>query len=183
MIGLYKNKVLLQEVNSSIYTSAFLEEKEILSTVLKDLFETIEHIGSTAIQGILAKPIIDIAIGIRNFDRIKIIKQLLQENDYLFLEDNGEPGRYVFIKTKGEICTHHIHVEEYKGKCWNNHIDFKYCLLNSVVIQKEYNELKKNLAQKYADDRKGYTHEKVNFIQGVLTNYRVSRNGFDNTER
>lgn len=174
-IGLLPNNVMLKEVNTSIYKHEFIREKIRLSIILRHLYVKIEHVGSTSIPGIVAKPIIDIAIGVKNFEHFELIKRILTKHGYFFLNDCGEDGRYIFIRKKNEFITHHIHIEKYGELCWNNHVEFRKCLIESAELRNKYVNLKKSLAERYADDRKKYTNGKSEFIQEVLTDYRISK--------
>ena len=124
--------------------------------------------GSTAIPELLAKPIIDIAVGIYDFMNIDRITSILEDNGYIYLANRGDITRRIFIKTVGDIRTHHIHIEEFGKQNWLNHILFRDKLLASKDLRNEYMALKIQLSTKYAQDREKYTLGKADFIQKVL---------------
>lgn len=135
--------------------------------ILMGFYISIKHVGSTSVPGLLAKPIIDIAVGINNFENIdKII--LIMKKEYIYLEDHGETYRKIFIKKNGNLITHHIHIEEYGKQNWINHVVFRDRLLESEDLRNEYMNLKKSLLVKYKDDREKYTSGKAEFIQKVI---------------
>lgn len=167
IIGVQRQKVKLENISKSIYDSQFAIEKERLMKLLMGFYIAIEHIGSTSIPGLLAKPIVDIAVGIKDFNSIEDIILLL-EKEYLYLPDHGETRRRIFIKKDGNLITHHIHIEEFGKQNWINHIVFRNKLLESEELREEYVALKKTLMAKYKDDRAKYTSAKAEFIQKVI---------------
>ena len=168
MIGLQKNSVDLCLINSDIYRAFYEDELEILTNILDGYFVSIEHVGSTAIPGIMAKPIIDIAVGLIDSESFDLITSILEKHGYIYLANRGEITRRIFIKTCDNIRTHHIHVEEYGKQNWINHVEFRNKLLSSTHLKKEYETLKIELSKKYATNREKYTSEKSEFIQKVL---------------
>jgi len=172
LIGLKKDTVALVLIEEKDWKKTFDKEKVKLCMLLENKFIAIEHIGSTAIPGILAKPIVDIAIGIKDMKDANSIKSILEIGGYEYRPDNGNEGRLLFIKVEQDKRTHHLHVEEYCKESWNNHINFRDCLLKSSDLRYKYMELKILLAEKYPIDRKQYTDEKAEFIQKVLSSYK-----------
>lgn len=168
MLGLHKECVSLQLVSHEEYEQAYQEEYEKLACILKGYYVVIEHVGSTAIPGIMAKPIIDIAVGIKDIADFDSITFILQSHGFVYLVNNGDSTRRVFVKTNNDVRTHHIHIEEYGKESWTNHVLFKEKLLLSERLRKEYEDLKVQLSIKYVNDRKKYTSEKAEFIQRVL---------------
>lgn len=177
MLGLKKDTVSLCLIEEGYWKAVFEEEKAKLAILLHGISLDIEHVGSTAIPGIIAKPIVDIAIGVRDIKDIASISSLLKKGGYEYRPDNGNDGRLLFIKGEQDIRTHHLHVEEYGLECWNNHIYFRDCLLSSPDLRSEYMKLKILLAEKYPSDRKQYTDQKAEFIRKVLSLYRSQNTG------
>lgn len=170
MIGLEKNCVRLYTVDETSFKQAFVREQEKLAKILEGYYVSIEHIGSTAVPGLLAKPIIDIAVGVNDFSSIECIITILEKNGYIYLFNRGEITRKIFVKTNGNIRTHHIHVEEIGKQNWQNHINFRDKLLESEELRNKYVDLKKQLYALYANDRDKYTSAKAQFIERVLSN-------------
>lgn len=169
MIGLQKEHVNLCLLNENESKKSYEIEHDKIKNLLSPFnVVAIEHVGSTAIPGLPAKPIIDIAVGLNNFDYIEDITLALVNGGYIYLSKRGESTRRIFVKTNGDIRTHHIHVEEYGKSNWINHIFFRNKLLESSKLRDEYAALKIDLAEKYPNDRDRYTLEKADFIQKVL---------------
>lgn len=132
----------------------------------------IEHVGSTAIVGLSAKPIIDIQIAVHSLDVAKIIAvPLLQKLAYEYWADNPDKARMFFAKGMppyGEKRTHHIHIVELDSHHWHDKIAFRDYLRAHPDAVKKYESLKSELAQKYKYDREKYTDEKAGFIKNIL---------------
>ena len=85
----------------------------------------VEHIGSTAVPGLAAKPVIDISVGLRRAElaaeRIAVMERL----GYEYLGENGLPGRLFFRKDEAGRRTHHVHAVEHDGEHWHRHRAFR----------------------------------------------------------
>lgn len=171
-LGLCRYSVALQN-HTEKWDALFIEEKDLLSRLLNGHAVRIEHVGSTAVTELPAKPIIDVAVGVRDFTRKGQIIQILSGNGYEYKESNGGIDRLLFVKGPLSCRTHHIHVEEYENTSWNNHIWFRDYLRSNAVKKMEYINLKKSLAVKYQNDRDGYTREKADFIVQAIQEYRL----------
>lgn len=138
----------------------------------------IQHVGSTAIFGLSAKPIIDIQIAV---DSLMGIKQtaidLLKTLGYEFWYDNPDIERMFFVKGRpplGEKRTHHVHIVEPSSKHWQGKILFRDYLIAHPETAQEYEQLKIKLAQQYTYDREMYTEAKTHFINSVLEKVKIN---------
>ena len=152
-MGLDRNKVKLEEYNEK-WKEDFDKEKILLKNIFKEDAIDIQHVGSTAIPGIKAKPIIDIAIAVKELDIALKHKEELEKEGYVFRGDAGVKGRYFFSKGTDENKTHHIHVETIDSPNWENHVLFKNYLIKHPEEIKQYEKVKLELAEKYKDERK-----------------------------
>ena len=148
-------------------------EIKILRDVLpKKHIIDIQHVGSTAIPGMLAKPIIDIQIAVDSLYAIKNIAiEALKTLGYEYWHDNPDTERMFFVKGMppfGEKRTHHVHIVEPSSKHWKGKILFRDYLISHPLVMREYEELKKNLATQHTYDREQYTDAKTKFINDVL---------------
>ena len=97
-----------------------------LKRLLEPVAVDIQHIGSTAIPSIHAKPIIDLVIGVRNLDDIAPYVELLKQHDIVFRgEDVAGQLLFVMGDFEKDTRTHHIHVVRWNGAEWNNYINFR----------------------------------------------------------
>ncbi len=146
--------------------TAFKEEKCRLQAVVGPYVLDIQHVGSTAIPGMVAKPILDIAIAVRNFEEARVCIQPIEQLGYEFKGELGIPRRHFFVK--GEPRTHHVHMNELGSQDWNNQIDFRDFLIQHPETAEEYARLKLALAQRFPTDRQSYLDGKAPFIEQVL---------------
>ncbi len=170
-MGLNRLNVELKEHNEK-WKKEFEEEKKVLKEIFKDDALEIEHVGSTAIPGLKAKPIIDMAIAVKDLDvALKHVEEL-EKHGYNFRGNAGIEGRYFFAKGPEDNRTHYLHVEPINSSNWETHIMFKRYLLENPEVIKEYEKVKAELAEKYPNDRKSYTAGKDEFIKEVLEKAR-----------
>ena len=167
IIGLQKKKVKLLSYKPG-WKRLYKKEEELLRSSIGKYIEDIQHIGSTAIPGVKAKPIIDIAIGVKSLEVGEKCIKPLEKLGYEYRQDAGLKGRHFFAKGGKKNRTHYIHIEKINSQFWKNHILFRNYLRKHKKAVKEYNELKEKLAEKYRDDRDAYTVEKAIFIQKIL---------------
>ncbi|NOR45469.1 MAG: GrpB family protein [Candidatus Delongbacteria bacterium] len=165
MIGLEKGKVILVEYDKS-WGVEFENEKNSIQRAITDYKIGVEHVGSTSIDSLCAKPIIDILIGIEHFDDGFECIHDLEAIRYESKGENGVQGRHFFAK--GNPRTHHIHMVEINSSFWNEHLLFRDYLRNNSDTRIRYSELKKELALKYVNDREKYTSSKSEFIQRII---------------
>lgn len=140
------------------------EEKSIIQNILSAEFDLrINHIGSTAIRGIWAKPIIDILIEVQDDSALKSAKEQLAANGYICMSDRGDRISLNKGYTKNGFAERvfHVHLRLIND---NDEIYFRDYLNTFPKIAKEYENLKLTLWKKYEHDRDGYTMEKTNFV-------------------
>lgn len=144
----------------------FEEEKARLQLAIGKHVLDIQHVGSTSIPNMPAKPIIDIGIAVDDYDAASVCVEPIQQMGYLYKGENGVPRRHYF--RKGEPCTNHLHINEIDSEGWENQILFRDYLIQHPEKAADYALLKTTLAKKYPQDRKSYLDGKELFIQDVL---------------
>ena len=127
----------------------------------------IEHVGSTAVPGLLAKPIIDIMFGVRSLENSKPAIDVLVANGYQYFPYKPDVMHW-FCKPSDAFRTHHLHLIPYESPLWQERLQFRDFLRSNPTIAGEYAELKQILAARYKYDRETYTQAKWSFIQRVL---------------
>lgn len=173
MIGLKRGTVKLVPHNPK-WSELFEEEKQLLKNIFGDTIIAIEHIGSTAIPGIPAKPIIDMNIGVESLEIARSMKEKFEKLGYEhrpFVPGHTKEElkwQELYVKDPEAKRTHHAHVTVYGNNYWKNDLLFRDYLRKNPARAKQYAELKKELAEKYADDRGTYTKNKEQFINGTL---------------
>lgn len=127
----------------------------------------IEHVGSTSVEGLSAKPIIDLDIVIEN-DKFAIIKELLNKKGYEHEGDLGIEGREAFSYSgKEELMTHHLYVCPKDSKELFKHITFRDFLKNNSALASEYSKVKEQAAVLYPDDIDKYMEFKSEIIEKI----------------
>ena len=174
MIGLKRGTVKLYEHEKEWETEAqntIFRLKQLLGNVIKD----VQHVGSTSILSIKAKPIIDIAVAVDQFDDILAFKRELQDNGFYYRpkSDLGDQLLFAcgnFYEGTGDLQTHFIHVVRTNSIEWINYINFRDYLNNTPSAAKEYENLKVSLALQAPIDngREKYLKGKHDFIVYTL---------------
>lgn len=143
----------------------FEEERLRVAIGLRTLPRAIEHIGSTAIAGIKAKPVVDMLIGLRQEPLAAAIEPMVALG-YEHREGAGSPERLFFKRIAAH--TYHAHVVLFDGVEWRRHVIFRDWLNLRPDRAKEYEALKEDLAARFADDRAAYTEGKTAFVERML---------------
>ncbi len=165
-IGLERGIVRLVPHNPE-WKNIFEAEKLRLQNSISQYVLDIQHIGSTAIPGIVAKPIVDIGVAVENFERATVCVAPLEAIGYEYKGENGIPRRHYFDYGMPRIF--HLHMFEQTSPEWQSHVLFRDYLVRHPEIAGQYEALKKDLAGKYRNEREKYTSEKGPFIQQVIT--------------
>ena len=145
-----------------------------IKMILGDAAIDIQHIGSTSIKNIKSKPIIDIVVGVENFEKILEYNEKLQCEGIIYRgSDVDRQLLYVVGDIEKDTRTHHIHVVKYNGAEWNNYIYFRDYLNENNDVALEYQRLKEELEDKYSNDRVAYTEGKQRFIDRILSRRKI----------
>ncbi|MFW9932548.1 MAG: GrpB family protein [Candidatus Thorarchaeota archaeon] len=142
----------------------FEQEKKVLQAILSDLLVEIHHIGSTAIPGISAKPVIDILPVVKEIVKVDEMTKEFERYGYEGRGEFGLPGRRYFTKGKSER-THHIHIYERGNPEVIRHLAFRDYMIAHPLEAKAYSELKEKLAKEFANDRDSYIDGKEEFVK------------------
>jgi GrpB-like predicted nucleotidyltransferase (UPF0157 family) len=146
----------------------FEEERAILESLLKQwLAGPVEHVGSTAVPGLAAKPVIDIMAGVNGLEQSRPAIPVMATIGYCYFPYQPEQKHW-FCKPSAIFRTHHLHLVPFGSKHWNERLLFRDYLRRNSATAEEYAELKQRLAQQYKFDREAYTEAKGPFIQHVL---------------
>ena len=151
---------------------AFDEAAAELRDALRRWVVEIEHIGSTAVVGLAAKPVIDIQVGVVSLDVSHQIVAAVEALGYVYVPDfeRDLPNRRYFRRmSSAGRSTHHVHlVERTDHEWWDRHIRFRDWLRAHPDDRDRYAALKRSLATEHLDDRDGYTEAKSAFIASVV---------------
>lgn len=169
-LGLKRGIVQL-EPHDKRWDEAAIQTIKKLKSILGDDAVDIQHIGSTAIPAIKAKPIIDIAVGVTDFEKIMSYNEQLQKEGIFYRGSDVEDQiLYVMGDMEKDIRTHHIHIVKWNGTEWKKYIHFRDYLNDNENMALQYQKVKEELESKYADNRVAYTHGKQDMIDIILDN-------------
>ena len=175
MIGLKRGTVTLVPHQDEWPKEA---EKTIsaLKSILGDAAVDIQHIGSTAIPAIHAKPILDIAVGVRRLNDISPHLEALRSAGFIF-RGQDVPGQLLLVRGdfQEDTRTHPIHVVLWQSAEWNNYLNFRDFLHAFPEKAQQYDACKQRLAAQFPDDRKKYTAGKEQLVNTLLEEAREWR--------
>lgn len=164
-IGLKPGQVKLAP-HSPLWRRKFATEKRrLLDRSLPGSY-SMEHIGSTAVPGLDAKPILDIAILIRSFRSLPRWIRALESAGYVYKGEYGLPGRHFF--TRGNPVTHHLHLVTPDTPHWGDWLLFRDYLRAAPDAAKVYNETKQQLAKRFSTNRDAYTRAKTPLVRKLM---------------
>jgi len=154
----------------------YAKEKDRILSKIGNKIISLEHVGSTAVQGLGAKPIIDIMVAVRRLsDAEECIKPLRSIGYEYFPEHEKEiPERRYFQKGPEGIPNKHFHLHmvEQDSDFRQKQLLFRDYLRLHPNVAEQYCKLKRELARKYVSDREAYTEAKTSFIESVITEAR-----------
>ncbi len=147
----------------------FEEEKQLLQAVLGEGSSKVKHIGSTAVNGLAAKPVIDIMIGLPDLSVVDSLVPRIEALGYEYIKkyEDEMPFRRYFVKNSNGIRTHQIHMVEINSEFWGRHLLFRDYLRQNPEIANKYAALKKQLAECEWGDVNEYADAKSEFIKGI----------------
>ncbi|MEJ6951372.1 GrpB family protein [Natronospora cellulosivora (SeqCode)] len=166
IFGLENKKISIMP-HMELWREKFEKEKSLISRKLNNKV-LIEHIGSTAIPGMPAKPIIDIGIGTsKKVNKEELIKSL-EELSYIYKGENGITGRDYFVKESSNKRYFHIHMYDQSHPTWSDHLLFRNYLIENADVARAYGNLKLDIWRNHRNNRTMYTELKKDFIQNIL---------------
>ena len=153
---------------STEWPALFAAEAAILKSALVTwLVGEPEHIGSTAVPGLAAKPVIDIMAPVATLQDSLGAIEVLQDYGYLYFPYKQNQMHW-FCKPSPELRTHHLHLVPVDSQLWRERLAFRDVLRSDKALATRYEKLKHELAAKFRDDREAYTEGKSSFIVSAL---------------
>ncbi len=126
----------------------------------------VEHVGSTAVPGLAAKPIVDLMLGVERLEEVEARVAELESLGYRYHPEHERaiPERRFFGWPAVEPRQLHVHAVAVGGEFWDRHLLFRDWLREHASVAEEYAALKRDLAERFGSDRDGYTEAKSEFI-------------------
>jgi len=174
--------------HSPKWATLFAAEADRLASVFGSQLVAVHHIGSTAIPGIKAKPVIDILVEVRDIGEIESFTESMTALGYRprgECLDNpvpGTPGRFYFSKDTDGVRSHQVHV------CQEGHFDIRDKLLFRDYMTahpsdaRKYSAMKETLAREFRHDTVGYIRGKDEFVKGAIARARIWGQGQDGSK-
>jgi GrpB-like predicted nucleotidyltransferase (UPF0157 family) len=150
------------------WPARFARLRDRLAAALGPLAVGIEHVGSTAVPGLAAKPIIDLDVVIATPADLAAVIERLRPLGYDHEGDLGVPGRDAFTSPPGSP-PHHLYVCPAGSPALDRHLALRDLLRSDPEAADAYADLKRSLAARFRDDRVAYTDAKSAFIEALLT--------------
>ncbi|WDR02093.1 GrpB family protein [Devosia algicola] len=144
-------------------------EALLVRSCLMDRLQRIEHMGSTAVPGLAAKPVIDIIVLVKDLADARAAIPALEAQGYAFWADNPDTTRLYLVKglPPSPHRTHHLHIHDDEDEV-QRHLLFRDHLRDHPEVRDAYLRLKQELAIRYHDDREAYTRNKTDFVDMVV---------------
>lgn len=161
----YHDAIEIVEYNS-LWPALYEQERQRIAEALGPLFAAIHHIGSTAVPGLSAKPIIDIMIAVPGLAAPETYARALEPLGYAHRPLPEEPDRLFF--RKGMPRTQHVHIVEEGSWTLRRHLLLRDYLRAHPQTAREYEQLKRDLAARFKLERDAYTRGKTEFIGTVV---------------
>ncbi len=175
MLGLKRHTVHLAAYDPQ-WALVFESEAAALWECVRDLVVDVQHVGSTAAPGVLAKPIVDIAVAVKSSQVIPEVASRLASAGFVDRGDQGSDGGYLLVKElEPDVTVVHVHIVEIEDQQWQEYITFRDALRSDARMQSDYAGLKRRLAERYPSDRQSYTAGKQCFIRQALDRLRKVR--------
>jgi GrpB-like predicted nucleotidyltransferase (UPF0157 family) len=152
------------------WPARFESEKSLLLNIFRSVSVHAEHVGSTAVPGLGAKPVIDILLGVADLADVEARIPELAAAGYEYIQryEAEFPERRLFAKPHQRPRAYHLHAVERWTAFWRRQLLFRNFLRRRPEVALDYCELKKRLAAEYSADRDGYAWAKTAFIEAVL---------------
>jgi GrpB-like predicted nucleotidyltransferase (UPF0157 family) len=150
------------------WPARFEQERELLVRAIGEfIVGSVEHVGSTAVTGLAAKPVIDIMVGVAGLDESRAALPALETAGYTYYPYRPDVMHWL-CKPSAQHRTHHLHLIPFGGQLWNERLAFRDHLRNNPRVAAEYAALKYQLAERYRTDREAYTDAKSEFVRAVV---------------
>jgi GrpB-like predicted nucleotidyltransferase (UPF0157 family) len=167
MLGLRRGAVQVVPYTPT-WVTLFLSERARLQYALGADALDIQHIGSTAVPGLAAKPILDLGIAVAAEALVAACVPRLTALGYTYRGYRGSDQGHFFDQGSEQHLTHYLHMLPIGDPGWSNYLRFRDYLIAHPAVRDAYMQLKQDLAAQYAEDRAAYTAAKATFVQRIL---------------
>ena len=166
-LGLERGTVRLSPYDPR-WPTLFEDVSSQLHAQLEGRILSIEHVGSTSVPGLSAKPILDILIVVADFNEARDLIHVLEELSFEYRPDEEIPDRHYFRRLDGSRRTHHLSLAELNSRFYRRTIGFRDALRGDPDVRAAYESLKRDLAARHSRSREEYLEGKTDFVLNVL---------------
>ncbi len=143
--------------------------RDAVSAVLGGRASAVEQIGSSSVVGLLAKPIIDLAVGLSEEADAVAVQSMLEGAGWIFRGDAGDSGGLVFVlEARPAFRVAHLHVVEHRERQWVDYLSLRDLLRCSPKARARYEAVKVRLIEDLGNDRIAYTEAKTDIVRSLL---------------
>ena len=152
------------------WAAAYEREAARLRALMAGRLVELRHVGSTAVPGLCAKPVVDMLAGLADFAGVEQVVGCLRCIGWVDLQGPVAPGvdRRWMLLHDGRTRTHHLHLVPHGSRAWRERIAFCEMLGSDTALRAEYDALKRGLAARFARQREAYTAAKEPFIMSAV---------------
>ena len=143
--------------------------------VAGDRILSVEHVGSTSVPGLPAKPILDLLVGVANFEKALELIPDLASLGFEFRPNEEIEDRHYFRRFEGDLRTHHLSLATPDSNHYRNTIIFRDALRSDRSVAEAYAALKLDLAHRFPYDRPSYQAGKTDFVLGIVAQSFTNR--------
>ena len=173
MVSRIPRPITIEPYNPS-WPVFYVKEKSRILETIGEMVVDIDHIGSTAVPGLSAKPIIDIMAGLRGSSDAEVCLPLLGELGYDDVTPEPEEDDWFYCLGKGSHSIgYHLHLVKAGSQFQERHILFRDYLRTNQEDARRYQVLKERLAFEYRDMREEYTNAKTEFIEAIIKEAKI----------
>ena len=156
--------------HQAAWDAGFHAQADVLRQAFASLSPRIEHVGTTAIPGTAARPIIDVLVGLAQPAAVEALLDSLHMHGYRASEQPERSGveSRLLVRCQRGLPTHHVHVVEYLGSAWRQTLLFRDVLRLDARLAHEYEWLRRRFAGLHPANRIAYSRAKTTFIQSIV---------------
>ena len=164
------NEDVALSAHDPAWAQVFELERTRLHALLPGVFLAIEHIGSTAVPGLVAKPVIDLMAAVESLDGVDVLIDRLCANGYTTSKEFNATlaDRKWLMRWRDGRRTHHLHIVVRGGTPWHDRLAFRDALRRDPMLANRYAKLKTELAVRHQADREAYTEAKAVFVRDAV---------------
>ena len=167
-LGLDYDSLLLSRTTPA-WVDAGARLRDEVADRLAGFVKGVEQIGSSSVNGLLAKPIVDLAIGVTTKQKLTPVRERLQSAGWIYRGDAGAQGGHVFVLESAPWHrVAHAHVVDHLGEQWLNYLRLRDLLRHSPGARQRYEDIKLRLINQVGDDRALYTEGKSEIVASLL---------------